>query len=153
MRNITLAVMLVGTFSIADSQFNEQHKMNKSYIKTMAISKSKKGDKGSAYIKIKSKKELKKIIEDGKLKSDTKGNRYIVIDIKNAHLNRRDLRGMQEVNIGSDVKEDGNVMQTINIKNVRLNTDKEINIGIDTTANRRGSITTITNITNSQLGR
>jgi len=155
MKNTILIVILMSTFTIAQSQFNEQHKINSSYIKTMAIAKSKKGDKGSSYTKIKNKKELKDAIKKGDLEvaSETKGNRYIVIDIKNVHLNRRELKELKEVNIGSNIKEDGKIMQTINIKNLQINTDKDINIGLNTTGERRGSITTVTNIRNSQLGR
>ena len=155
MKNTTVLIIIMSTFTVAQSQFNEQHKVNSSYIKTMAIAKSKKGDKGSSYTKIKNKKELKDAITRGdlELKSETKGDRYIVIDIQNVHLNRRELKKLKEVNIGSNIKENGKIMQTINLKNLRIDTDKDINIGVSTRGNRRGSITTVTNIKNSQLGR
>ena len=109
----------------------------------------------SNYIKIKNKKELKEAIKSGKLEQtyNQDGSKHIYIDIKNAHLTKQDLKELDEVNIGSNIKGDGKVVQNINIKRVRLDTHKKINIGVNTTASRRGSITAVTNIENSQLGR
>ena len=154
MKNTTVIVILMSTFTIAQSQFNEQHKINSSYIKTMAIAKSKKGDKGSNYTKIKNKKELKKLLTDGRFNSKGKGKRYIVIDIEGKiNMNKRDLNALKEINIGSDTGGNEEVKQIINITGLKLDTKKSINIGVNTTGNRRGSITTVTNIKNSQLGR
>jgi hypothetical protein len=121
----------------------------------MAKGKSKKGGSGS-YIKIKSKKELKKALKSGKLNPtySDKGDKYIYIESrKNIHLTKRDLKEIEEVNIGSNIKGDGKVRQSVNIKGLRVDTDKQINIGVRTTVNRRGAITSVTNIEDSQLWR
>ena len=152
MKNITLVIILISTFSIAESQFNKEHKVNKSYVKTMA----KRGNSGSKYIKVRNKKELKKLLKKGRFKSKQKGrgDRYVVIDInRKIHLNKRDLKDLKEINIGSDIKGNGKFQQIINIKGLKLDTRKNINIGTRITENRRGSVTVITNIQSSQLGR
>jgi len=152
---ITLTILLCNSFSMADNQFNKQHKTNKAYVKTMAISKSKRGDKNSVYIKIKNKKELIEAIRSGKLDSkySKRGDKHLYIDIRNAHLNKRDLKDLKEVNIRSNIEEKGRVNQVINIKNLKIDTKKYINIGVNVINNRSDSITTTTTIQNSQLGR
>ena len=149
----TLSILLCSSLSIANNQFNEQHKINNSYIKVMAKAKSKRGD--SSYIKIKNKKELKEAIKNGKLESKhtSKGSKFIYTDIRNVHITQRDLKELAELNIGSNIKGDGKVIQTVNIKNSRFDTNKHITVGVKSTANRRGSITSVTNIENSQLGK
>ena len=156
MKNITLAIILLSTFSVAESQFNKEHKVNKSYTKTMAKDKSKRGNSGSKYIKIRNKKELKKLLKKGRFKSKQKGrgDRYVVIDInRRIHLNKRDLKDLKEINIGSDIQGNGKVQQVINIKGLTVDTYKNINIGTNITEDRRGSVTAITNIAHSRLGR
>jgi len=144
---LTLAILFCNSLSMADN-FNEKHKINKSYIKTMAKTESN-------YLEINGKEELKKAIKEKKLNSNYEkdGKKHIYIDIKNVHLTKRDLKELDEVNIGSNIKGDGKVVQNVNIKRVRLDTNKPINIGVRITGDRKGSITAITNIENSQLGR
>ena len=151
-----ITLLLLGTsFGMADSRFNKQHKVNKAYLKTMVISKSKKGDKNSHYIKIKNKKELKKALESGQLDAtySEKGAKNIYMDIKNTHLNKNDLKKLKEVNIRSNITGSGKVRQLINIKGLKLDTDKHINIGVNTVDKRHGFISSTTLIDDSQLGR
>jgi len=153
---LTLAILCYSSLTMAESQFNQQHKVNNSYTKTMAKSKSKKGSHGSSYVKIKNKQELKEALKSGKLNQtyEERGVKYIYIESKRAiHLTQRDLKDLDEINIGSNIKGDGKVTQSVHIKGLKLDTDKPINIGVNITENRRGSVTSVTNIENSQLGR
>jgi hypothetical protein len=158
MQNINQPIailLLLGSLSIAQDSFIDKNKINKSCMKGKTKSKSNKGDKNSLYLIINNKKEFKKAYHEKKLNPEfnTKGDKHIVIDIKNVHLTRKDLKDLKEMKIESKINSSGDVGQIININTSSFNTDKPIQIGTRISADKIGSITSIVDITNSRLGK
>jgi hypothetical protein len=140
-------------------KFNPRHgSVNESFVKTMAINRAYHGASGSSHTKVNGKEELQKALESGQLDQEVNGNRitqeYKYIEIKNANLNKYDLKNMTGDNllIGSKVtQEKQRVMQSINMKNTKIDTDKHINVGIISSAKNNSGLTSVNSIKNSSL--
>jgi len=139
--------------------FNERHSnVNESYIKTMAKNRAYNGVGGASYTKVDGKEQLQEALESGQLDQEMNGNRinqeYKHIEINNARINQQDLKNMQGDNllIGSRVKNDKEkIMQTIDIKNSKIDTNKHINVGIISSAKNNSGISSINSINRSSL--
>ena len=153
--NQLLIVTLFGSMLLnaQDNAFNDQHKINKSYIQSRAKHVSHRASNNATYIEINGKKELKEAIENGELHKTykEKGDKHIVIKIKNIHLTKKEIKELDGV-IGSTVENNGKVKQVISIDRVRLDTDEPITIGVETASSTVDSITSVTIITNSHIG-
>jgi len=140
-------------------KFNPRHSnVNESFVKTMAKNRAYTDANGASYTKIDGKEELQKALETGQLDQELNGNRitqeYKHIEINNARINKNDLKNMKGDNllIGSKVtQEKQRVMQSIDMKNSKIDTDKHINIGIVSSVKNNSGITSINKIQRSSL--
>ena len=140
-------------------KFNPRHSnVNESFVKTMAKNRAYTDANGASYTKIDGKEELQKALETGQLNQELNGNRitqeYKYIEINNARINKNDLKNMKGDNllIGSKVtQEKQRVMQSIDMKNSKIDTDKHINIGIVSSVKNNSGITSINKIQGSSL--
>jgi len=164
---IIISSILIGTlcllnggdnFYLGDS-FNKRHsKAKESFNKTMAKNRAYSHIGDASYTEVDGKEEFKKALESGKLNQKVDGNKitktYKAIDIKNVRLNKNDLKDIagDKLLIGSQVDEDREkLMQTIDIKNSKIDTDKELNIGVKSTSDKVSGIDSMTNIKNSSI--
>ena len=140
-------------------KFNPRHSnVNESFVKTMAKNRAYTDANGASYTKIDGKEELQKALETGQLDQELNGNRitqeYKYIEINNARINKNDLKNMKGDNllIGSKVtQEKQRIMQSIDMKNSKIDTDKHINIGIVSSVKNNSGITSINKIQKSSL--
>jgi len=140
-------------------KFNPRHSnVNESFVKTMAKNRAYTDANGASYTKIDGKEELQKALETGQLDQELNGNRitqeYKYIEINNARINKNDLKNMKGDNllIGSKVtQEKQRIMQSIDMKNSKIDTDKHINIGIVSSVKNNSGITSINKIQGSSL--
>ena len=140
-------------------KFNPRHSnVNESFVKTMAKNRAYTDANGASYTKIDGKEELQKALETGQLDQELNSNRitqeYKYIEINNARINKNDLKNMKGDNllIGSKVtQEKQRVMQSIDMKNSKIDTDKHINIGIVSSVKNNSGITSINKIQGSSL--
>jgi len=169
MKRVVLTVLVVKVIFAGDNiylgdSFNDRHSKPKEvYIRTMAKNRAytRAGDGDpSSYVKIDSKEEFKKALESGALdqKIDTNGvtKTFRAIDISNVNLNKSDLKEITDnkdrLLIGSEV--DGkreSLMQSINIKNSKIETDKKLNVGVISKDKRVNGIENYINIDRSSL--
>jgi len=164
-------ILIIGTLSLSSlyagegnnvylgDKFNPRHSnVNESFVKTMAKNRAYTDANGASYTKIDGKEELQKALETGQLDQELNGNRitqeYKYIEINNARINKNDLKNMKGDNllIGSKVtQEKQRVMQSIDMKNSKIDTDKHINIGIVSSVKNNSGITSINKIQGSSL--
>ncbi len=166
MRLITVALIAIGAlylnagdnFYQGDS-FNKRHSKGKeSFNKTMAKNRAYSHMGDASYTEVDGKEEFKKALESGKLDQKVDSNKitktYKAIDIKNVRMNRDDFKNMSgdRVLIGSEVDEDREkLMQTIDIKNSKIDTDKQLNVGVVSSSDKVDGIDNMTNIKDSKL--
>lgn len=142
----------------ADEDFVTTHgAVNHSFVETIAKNRSHAGDKTADYVDIDGNDEFQEALKSGELNSELEDSsnirkRYIYREIKNVDLDDRDLEGMEgeTLNLGSDI-EGGNVVQSMNIEDSTIDTDKHINAGITSSSDDVSDVTNITNIKDSKL--
>ncbi len=157
---VTVVVILNGgeNMYLGDS-FNARHsKAKESFNKTMAKNRAYSHMGDASYTEINGKEEFKKALESGKLNQKIDTNKitktYRAIEIKNVRMNRNDFKDIDgdRVIIGSQVDKDREqLMQTVDIKNSKIETDKKLNVGVVSTSDKVSGIDTMTNIQNSTL--
>ncbi len=157
---VTVVVILNGgeNMYLGDS-FNARHsKAKESFNKTMAKNRAYSHMGDASYTEINGKEEFKKALESGKLNQKVDTNKitktYRAIEIKNVRMNRNDFKDIDgdRVIIGSQVDKDREqLMQTVDIKNSKIETDKKLNVGVVSTSDKISGIDTMTNIQNSTL--
>ncbi len=139
--------------------FNARHsKAKESFNKIMAKNRAYSHIGDASYTEVNGKEEFKKALESGKLNQKVDTNKitktYKAIDIKNVRMNRDDFKNIDgdKVLIGSQVDKDREkLMQTVDIKNSKIETDKQLNVGVVSTSDKVSGIDTMTNIQNSTL--
>jgi len=139
--------------------FNMRHsKVKESFIKSIAKNRAKTNTNGASYVEIKSDDEFKEALKSGELGKVSAGNgitkEYRYIDIKNVNIKKNELEdiGNDELLIGTKVnnkKEE--LMQNINIRNSKIDTEKRLNIGVVSSQKKVEGISTFQNISNSQM--
>jgi len=156
-------IIIISTSSLhaeVDENFVKMNSMvNKSFIKSVAKNRASMGSQNAAYVEIDGKQEFKDALQSGELNTNLQeGNgitkQYIYKDIKNVNLNDRDLRGIEgdTLNLGSEIQGDGQkVVQVLNIKDSKIETDRHINAGIISDSSNIDGITNVTNIEGSTL--
>jgi hypothetical protein len=155
----SLCLLNAGDNFYQGDSFNKRHSKGKeSFNKTMAKNRAYSHMGDASYTEVDGKEEFKKALESGQLDQKVDTNKitktYKAIDIKNVRLNKNDLKDVAGDNllIGSQVDEDREkLMQTIDIKNSRIDTDKEVNIGVKSTSDKVNGIDSITNIKDSSI--
>ena len=155
----SLCLLTAGDNFYQGDSFNKRHSKGKeSFNKTMAKNRAYSHIGDASYTKVDGKEEFKKALESGELDQKVDGNKitktYKAIDIKNVRLNKNDLKDIagDSLLIGSQVDEDREkLMQTIDIKNTKIDTDKKLNIGVISTSDKVNGIDSMTNIKNSSI--
>ena len=155
----SLCLLNAGDNFYQGDSFNKRHSKGKeSFNKTMAKNRAYSHMGDASYTEVDGKEEFKKALESGQLDQKVDTNKitktYKAIDIKNVRLNKNDLKDVAGDNllIGSQVDEDREkLMQTIDIKNSKIDTDKEVNIGVKSTSDKVNGIDSITNIKDSSI--
>lgn len=158
--------LMVGTFFLNGGEnmylgdsFNARHsKAKESFNKTMAKNRAYSHMGDASYTEVNGKDEFKKALESGQLNQKIDTNKitktYRAIDIKNVRMNRNDFKNIDgdRVLIGSKVDKDREkLMQTVDIKNSKIETDKQLNVGVLSTTDKVSGVDTVTNIQNSTL--
>jgi hypothetical protein len=142
-----------------DDMFTKKHSVaNKSFIKSMAKNRAYTGVEGASYIKIDDDEEFKKAMKSGALNQESTGSRiqkqFKYIEMNNVRINRNDLINSQEkdLTIGTRVQsEREKIMQAIEIKNSKIKTDKELNVGVVSSSDKVSGITSVNTIDRSEL--
>jgi hypothetical protein len=157
--SLSLSSLYAGENIYLGDKFNPRHSnVNESFVKTMAKNRAYTGAAGASYTKIDGKEQLQKALETGQLDQELNGNRinqeYRRIEINNAHINKNDLKNMAGDNllIGSKVtQEKQRLMQSIDMKNTKIDTKKHINVGIISSAKNNSGLTSVNSIKSSSL--
>jgi hypothetical protein len=142
-----------------DDMFTKKHSVaNKSFIKSMAKNRAYTGVEGASYTKIDDDEEFKKAMKSGALNQESTGSRiqkqFKYIEMNNVRINRNDLINSQEkdLTIGTRVQsEREKIMQAIEIKNSKIKTDKELNVGVVSSSDKVSGITSVNTIDRSEL--
>ena len=132
--------------------------VNESFIKVVAKNRAASAEGGaSSYTQISTKEEFLDALEKEKLNQPIHNGsnfkkEYVYTEIDNVHINSNDLKDVEgdTLRLGTDVKE-GDVTQVLNIKNTKIETDKNIDMTVHLDASERNSATSVTNIEGSQL--
>ncbi len=153
-----IATLHAGENIYLGNNFNERHSENDSFTKTIVKNRVYNGVGGASYTKIDGKEELQEALVSGQLDQESNGNKitkeYKLIEIKNANINQNDLKDMKgdELLIGTRIKDEkSQIMQSINIKNSKIDTNKHINVGVISSAKNNSGITSINCIEKSSL--
>ena len=143
----------------ADADFVTIHgAVNHSFIESISKNLAHVDDKRGKYIKVDGNDEFKEVLEAGGFNEDDLQNgskiskRYISTTIENVNLDDSDLTNLDSdtLNLGSDI-EGGNIIQSLNIKDSKIETDRHINAGVTAYGDDTSNITSMTNIQDSQL--
>jgi len=162
---VVASVIILGNLLYAGDNFyqgdsfNKRHSAGKeSFIRSVAKNRAYSHMGDASYTEVNGKEEFKEALKSGQLDKKVDSNKitnsYNVIDIKNVRLNKNDLKDLDgdKLLIGSDVDKDGEkLMQTIDIKNSKIETDKQLNVGVVSSTEDVSGIDSITNIKGSSL--
>ncbi len=159
-RGYLVALMVLSVLAQAeDDTFTKKHSAaNKSFIKSMAKNRAYTDVGGASYTKINSDEEFKKAMESGELDQESTGSRiqkqYKYIDISNVRINKEEIQNSsgEDMTIGTHLTgEREKLMQAIEIKNSKIETDKELNVGVVSSSDKVSGITSVNTIENSTL--
>ena len=146
-------------YADADENFIKMHgAVNRSFVEGVAETRASKGDaKTAKYMKIKGNEEFQDAIDAGQLTESVQDSskiqkQYIVREIEDVDIDDRDLEGIDgdTLNLGAEVEE-GNVVQLLNIKDSKIDTEKHIVAGVSADGSDANDITSITSIKDSDL--
>ena len=153
-----LTTLQAGENIYLGDNFNERHSENDSFTKTIVKNRVYNGVGDASYTKIDGKEELQEALLSGQLDQESHGNKitkeYKLIEIKNANINQNDLKEMKgdSLLIGTRIKDEkAQIMQSISIKNSKIDTKKQINIGVISSAKNNRGINSINHIEKSSL--
>ena len=157
--SVTIGALLCATSLYAENDrfVKKNSAANKSFIKSMAKNRAYMGVEGSRSVKVRGDKEFKEAMESGQLDQQSSGSRltkqYTNIEISNVRINQDDLKNRGgDVAIGSRVQsEREKIMQNIEIKNSKIETDGDINVGIISSSDKVSGITNVNTIDRSEL--
>jgi hypothetical protein len=156
------AILYAGDNFYLGEGFNKRHSaVKESFVKSVAKNRAYSHMGDASYTKIRNKEEFKDALKSGKLSKKIDGNKvtnsYNVIDIENVRINKNDidtnsLEDDDRLLIGSKVEEGREkLMQTINIKNSKIETDKKLNVGVLSSSEDLDDITNRVEIERSSL--
>ncbi len=156
--SLFLTTLQAGENIYLGDNFNERHSENDSFTKTIVKNRVYNGVGDASYTKIDGKEELQEALVSGQLDQESHGNKitkeYKLIEIKNANINQNDLKKMKgdSLLIGTRIKDEkAQIMQSISIKNSKIDTKKQINIGVISSAKNNSGINSINHIEKSSL--
>ena len=147
---------------IYDDYIKLDQGVNQKFIRNMAENRAYEGHTQSErykdkYMVVDGNDEFKEAVKEGKFDVDLDDSsriekEYIYRDIQNVDIDDSDLEGIEgdTLNLGSNV-EGGNVVQSLNIENSNIETDRKLNAGITSTSSDISDITSLTQIKDSKL--
>ena len=157
---ITLFTYNSALLADADENFITIHgAVNHSFIESLSKNLAGTGDeKRAKYVNIDGNDEFKEALASGELNEDDLkdgskiSKRYVSTTIKNVNLDESDFDKLDgdTLNLGSSIK-GGNIVQSLNIEDSKIKTNKHINAGIISSGGDASDITNVSNIQNSQL--
>ena len=132
--------------------------INHSFVRTLTRNRAHKGEEvASSFIEIKGDDEFKEAVKNGQFNNDIVDSSriqktYTHVDIQGVDIDQNDLDGLggDTLNLGSNV-DGGNIVQSLNIKDSNIKTDKYINAGVTSSSDDISDITSLTDIDNSEL--
>jgi len=158
----TILIPLITTSSFSYADANEdfvtvENAVNLTFVESIAKNRAHKGEEKSAkYMHIDGNEEFMEAIKNDQF-SDIGDvskiqKQYVSRTIENVDLDERDLDGIDSdtLNLGSKT-DGGNIVQSLNIINSKIKTDKYINAGIDSSSTDISDLTSVTNIEDSEL--
>ena len=156
--SLFLTTLHAGENIYLGDNFNERHSENDSFTKAIVKNRVYNDVGGASYTKIDGKEELQEALLSGQLDQESSGNRitkeYKLIEIENANINQNDLKDMKgdELLIGTRIKDEkSQIMQSISIKNSKIDTNKHINVGVISSAKNNSGINSMNSIERSSL--
>jgi hypothetical protein len=166
MKKLIVISLILSNSSLYADIYDDHVKLdqgfNHKFVRNIAESRAHEGQRESEkykdrYMVVDGNEEFQEALEDGQFDTDlTDSSRiekeYIYRDIKNVNIDDSDLEGLEgdTLNLGSNI-DGGNVMQSLNIENSNIETDRELSAGITTTSSDISDITSITQIKDSKL--
>lgn len=164
MKRCIVTLLVLGCSSYGDiyeDYMKIDQGFNQKFIKNIAENRAanglRKGEESKGnYVVVNGDEEFKEALKEGQFDTNLTSSKikkqYIYRDIKNVHIDDKDLDGIvgETLNLGSTTN-GGNVVQSLNIENSNIKTDRELNIGITSTSSDVSDITNITNIQDSKL--
>lgn len=132
--------------------------VNDSFIKVIAKNRVRNGTaQASSYKEIDNKEEFLDALEAGDFDNEPVDTnkittQYVYTEIKNVRIDKNDLKELEgdTLDLGTHI-DNGKITQVLNIKNSKIETDKEINLAVTLDDDTMSSVTTSTNIKESQL--
>lgn len=142
-----------------EENFNEKHSAaNQSFIETMAKNRAHSNIGNASVTEVRGKEEFKEALKNGDLNQQTDTNKitkeYKHIEVKDVRLNKNDLKEIEgdQLLIGSQVDDQRQkLMQNIEIKNSKIETDKKLNVGVVSSNDEVSGITSVNKIDRSSL--
>lgn len=166
MKKLIVVSLLLSNVSLYADLYDDYIKLdqgfNQKFIKNIAENRAYEGHTQSErykdkYMVVDGNDEFKEAIKEGKFDvnlDDTSRieKEYIYKDIKNVDIDDSDLEDIKgdTLNLGSDV-DGGNIVQSLNIENSNIQTDRKLNAGITSTSSDISDITSLTQIKDSKL--
>jgi len=147
---------------IYDDYIKIDQGFNEKFIRNIAENRAYEGHTQSErykdkYMVVDGNDEFKEAVKEGKFDvnlDDTSRieKEYIYRDIKNVDIDDSDLEGIagDTLNLGSTV-DGGNVVQSLNIENSNIETDRKLSAGITSTSSDISDISSLTQIKDSKL--
>ena len=166
MKKLIVVSLILGSSSLYADLYDDHVKMdqgfNHKFVKNIAESRAHEGHSESEkykdrYMVVDGNEEFKEALENGQFDTDLSDSssiekEYIYRDIQNVNIDDSDLEDLagDTLNLGSTV-DSGNVVQSLNIENSSIETDRELNAGIIANSSDVSDITSITQIKDSKL--
>jgi len=157
------SALLVATtlliYADADENFIKMHgAVNRSFVEGVAQTRASKGEaKTAKYMKVKGNEEFKEAVATGQFTEAMEDSskiqkQYVVREIEDVDIDDRDLEDIEgdTLNLGTET-EDGNIVQLLNIKDSKIETEKHIVAGVSTESSDANDITSITTVKDSEL--
>ena len=167
MKKLIVVSLILGSSSLYADLYDDHVKMdqgfNHKFVRNIAENRAHEGHRESEkykdrYMVVDGNEEFKEALENGQFDTDLGDSssiekEYIYRDIQNVNIDDSDLEDLASdtLNLGSTV-DSGNVVQSLNIENSSIETDRELSVGvIISNSSDISNITSITKIKDSKL--
>ena len=166
MKKLITLTLLLSSASLYADIYDDYIKLdqgfNQKFIRNIAENRAYEGNTQSGrykdrYLEVDGNEEFKEALAEGKFDNDLNDTSriekaYIYRDIKNVKIDDKDLEGIEgdTLNLGSNV-EGGNIVQSLNIENSTIETDRQLSAGVTSNSSDVSDITSITQIKDSKL--
>jgi len=162
MKTLIITTLILGSSFVHADIYDDYIKMdkgfNEKFVKNLSENRASQGEKyKDRYMVVDGNDEFLEAVENGDFDVDLNDSSriekaYIYRDIKNIKIDDKDLEEIKgdTLTLGSTV-DSGNVIQSLNIENSTIETDRELTAGITVNSSDASDITSITQIKDSKL--